>query len=174
MAHWLAVGQGLLIIAASRSHSTTQNSLGLPWMSDRPVAGTSTWQHTAFTRDKHPCSRRDSKPQSQKASGRRPTSLIARPLGSAHFITSNRTWLMLKVQTRFSILKLIWFTDTWVIWQDRFILKGAEKKKSTNHQDCENRYNLCWRISICIGFQLRSRKHKLSLYEARDIYGYNI
>jgi len=27
--------------------------------------GTSTWQHTTLTTDRHPCPRRDSKPQSQ-------------------------------------------------------------------------------------------------------------
>ena len=27
---------------------------GLLWMSDRPVADTSTWQHTTLTREKHP------------------------------------------------------------------------------------------------------------------------
>jgi hypothetical protein len=30
------------------------------------------WQHTTLTRDRHPCPRRDSNPQSQQASGRRP------------------------------------------------------------------------------------------------------
>ena len=34
---------------------------------------TSTWQHTTLTTDKHPCPRWDSNPQSQQASGRRPT-----------------------------------------------------------------------------------------------------
>jgi len=37
-----------------------------------PDAGTSTWQHTTITTDRHPCSRRDSNPQTQQASGRRP------------------------------------------------------------------------------------------------------
>jgi hypothetical protein len=52
------------------------------WPSDKPVAETSTWQHTTLTRDRHPCPRPDSNPQSQQASGRRPTP-TARPLGSA-------------------------------------------------------------------------------------------
>ena len=42
-------------------------------MSDQPDAQTSTWQHTTLTRDRHPCPRRDSNPQFQPASGRRPT-----------------------------------------------------------------------------------------------------
>ena len=54
------------------------HSARLLWMSDQPVAETSTWQHTTFTRDKHPCPRRDSNPQSQQASGRRPTALTDR------------------------------------------------------------------------------------------------
>jgi hypothetical protein len=63
------VGQGLLIVEASRSHSDTPHSLGLLWTSDLPVAHTSTWQHTTLKRDRDPCPRRDSNPQSQKASG---------------------------------------------------------------------------------------------------------
>ena len=55
---------GLLTIEASRSHSDTPHSVGLPWMSDQPVAETSIWQHTTFTRDKYPCPRRDSNSQS--------------------------------------------------------------------------------------------------------------
>ena len=54
------------------------------WTSDQLVAETSAWQHTTLTRDKHPCPRRDSNPQSQQAKGRRPTPLIARPPGSAY------------------------------------------------------------------------------------------
>ena len=36
------VGQDLLIIEASRSHSDTPESVGLPWTSDQPDAETST------------------------------------------------------------------------------------------------------------------------------------
>jgi hypothetical protein len=48
-------------------------SVGLLWTSDRLGAETSTWQHTTLTTDKHPCPRRDSSSQSQRAGGRRPT-----------------------------------------------------------------------------------------------------
>jgi hypothetical protein len=51
----------------------TSRSVGLLWTSDRPVAETSTWQHTTLTRDRHPCLRGDLNPQSQQANGRRPT-----------------------------------------------------------------------------------------------------
>jgi hypothetical protein len=64
-------GLDLLIIEASRSHSDTLHSVGLLWTSDQSNAGTSTWQHTTLTTDRHPCPRRDSNPQSQQASGRR-------------------------------------------------------------------------------------------------------
>jgi len=83
MAHQPLVCQGLLIIEDSRPHSDTQHSLGLLWTSDQPDAETSTWQHTTLTTDGHPCPRRDSNPQSQQASCRRPTPYTARPLGSA-------------------------------------------------------------------------------------------
>jgi len=50
-------GQGLLMVKGSRSHPDTAQSVGLLWTSDRPVAETSTWQHTTLTTDRHPCSR---------------------------------------------------------------------------------------------------------------------
>jgi hypothetical protein len=49
------VGEGLLIIEASRPHSNAPNSVGLLWTSDQPDANTSTWEHTTLTRDRHPC-----------------------------------------------------------------------------------------------------------------------
>jgi hypothetical protein len=39
------VGQGLLVIEASRSHSDTLHSTGLLWASDQSDAETCTWQH---------------------------------------------------------------------------------------------------------------------------------
>jgi len=57
----------------SLSYSEPPHSVGLLWTSDQPDAETSTWQHTAFTRDRLPCPRRDWYPQSQQASDRRPT-----------------------------------------------------------------------------------------------------
>ena len=65
------VGQGLLIVQASWSHSDTSYSVGLLWTSDQPNAETSTWQHTALTTDRHTCHRRDSNSQTQQASGHR-------------------------------------------------------------------------------------------------------
>jgi len=75
----IPVGQGLLINEDSWSHSDTPQSVGLLWTSDQLVAEASTRQHTTFTTDRHPCPRWDSNPQSQQASGRRPTSWTARP-----------------------------------------------------------------------------------------------
>jgi len=49
------VGQGLLVIEDSRSHSDTPQSVGLLWTSDQFIAETSTWQHTTLTTDRHPC-----------------------------------------------------------------------------------------------------------------------
>jgi hypothetical protein len=72
MARQPLVGKGLLIIEASRSHSDTPHSVELLWTSDQPDAGTSTWQNATLTTDRYPCSWRDSNPQSQKESSRRP------------------------------------------------------------------------------------------------------
>jgi len=48
-------------------------SVGLLWTSDQLVAETSTWQNTTLTTEEHQCPRWDSNPQSQQASGSRPT-----------------------------------------------------------------------------------------------------
>jgi hypothetical protein len=95
--HSPVAGFSLLVFEVSWSHTTTRHSrLGLLWTSDHSVAETSTWQHTTLTGDKRPCSRWiffflvkhdfissncrynvfnwvNSNPQSQQASGRRPT-----------------------------------------------------------------------------------------------------
>jgi len=63
----------LHLIMLSDTHTHTHTHSVRLWTSDRPIAETSTWQHTTLTRDRHPCRRRDSFPQSQQASGRRPT-----------------------------------------------------------------------------------------------------
>jgi hypothetical protein len=51
----------------------TPQSVGLLWTRDRPLAETSTWQHTTLTRDKHRCTWWESNPQSRQALCRRPT-----------------------------------------------------------------------------------------------------
>ena len=64
MAQQTLVGQGLLILETSRSHSDKTHSVWLLWTSDRPNAGTSTRQHQ---RDIHTSggiwTRNTSKPQ---------------------------------------------------------------------------------------------------------------
>ena len=66
------VSQVRLIFEASRSHSDAPHSVWLLWTGDQPDAGTSTWQNTALTGDRHPWHWRDSNPQSQQAKDRRP------------------------------------------------------------------------------------------------------
>ena len=58
----------------------TPYSVGVLCMRDRLIAQNSAWQHTIFTTERHPSPRRDSKPQCQQASGRRPTPCL-RPRG---------------------------------------------------------------------------------------------
>jgi len=71
--HGATAPSGLLIIVASRSHPLdTSHSVGILWTGDQPVAETSILQHTTLTRDRHPCPRRGSNPQSQQTSGRKP------------------------------------------------------------------------------------------------------
>jgi len=66
------IGQGLLIIEASLSHSETPDLVGLPWTSNQPNTRTSNWQHTTLTRDRHLWRWLDLNPQSQQAGGHRP------------------------------------------------------------------------------------------------------
>jgi len=67
------VSKSLLIIKTSRSQSDTPYSVGLLCTNDHSDAETSTWQHATLTTNKHPCSRRDSKPHSQQEIDCRPT-----------------------------------------------------------------------------------------------------
>jgi len=48
------VGQGLLSIEDSPSHSNTPYSVEHLWTSDQPDAGISNWQHTTIITDRHP------------------------------------------------------------------------------------------------------------------------
>jgi len=55
------------------THKGPPHLVGPLWTSDRPDAKISIQHHTILTIDKYPCCRWDSNPQSEKASGRRPT-----------------------------------------------------------------------------------------------------
>jgi hypothetical protein len=48
------VGQGLLIVEASRSQSDTPHLVGLFWTSDQSDTEAFIWQRTTLTRDKSP------------------------------------------------------------------------------------------------------------------------
>jgi len=67
------MGLGVLTFEVPRSHSDILHLVGLLLTSDRSFAGTSTWRYTTLTRDRLPFPRQDSKPQTQQASGSRPT-----------------------------------------------------------------------------------------------------
>jgi hypothetical protein len=79
------VGPGLLY-EVHRLHSDTPHSVGLLWTRDRPVAETSTCQHTALKRDIHDLSGiRSRNPKEREAADAR---LTAWPLGSAQVLHS--------------------------------------------------------------------------------------
>jgi hypothetical protein len=75
MAQQPLIGHGVLIIEASLLHSDTSHSVRILWTSDQPDAETSTWQHTPLTRDRQPCSWRDSIPKSQQSERRQTRTL---------------------------------------------------------------------------------------------------
>ena len=92
------VGQGFLIRDVSWPHSDTPHSTTLLWTSDQPGAEASTRQDTTFIRHRHPCPPpRNSNPESQQASGRRPTLKTALPLGSALLPTRKKNKFTLKI-----------------------------------------------------------------------------
>ena len=72
------VGQGLLIVEASRSHSYTPHSVELLRTSDQPDAETSTWQHTIFSRERHHAT---NEIRTRNPSKRAATDLRLRPRG---------------------------------------------------------------------------------------------
>jgi len=78
------VGQGLLIVEVSRSHSDTPHSVGLLWTSDRPYAKTYAWNRTTITRDRQQCPPAAGfEPAIPATRSRRPTPYTARAPGSA-------------------------------------------------------------------------------------------
>jgi len=54
-------------MAAPDGTQTHTYSVELLWTRDQPVTEACTWQHTTFTTDRHPCTRRDSNPKFRKA-----------------------------------------------------------------------------------------------------------
>ena len=104
-------GPGLLVTEASWSHSDTPHLVGLLWTSDRPPdAETSTWQHTSFTEDKHPCPQWDLNLQFQQVSDCRPTPRTAWLLGlycPKHTVFLNTLTLL----RRTNIMRLAWQPD---------------------------------------------------------------
>jgi hypothetical protein len=75
-------GIGRLTVEVSRSDSDTSHSVGFLWTRDRPVAESSTGQHTTFTTDIHaPCGIRTRNRRSRWPRGVRRRSAAARLLG---------------------------------------------------------------------------------------------
>jgi hypothetical protein len=81
MAQQPLVGQGLLIIEASRSHSDTPQSVGLLCTSDQPDAETSIWQNNTHKTDNHASGGIRTHNSSKRAAA--DTQQTARPLRSA-------------------------------------------------------------------------------------------
>jgi len=77
------------------SRSTTHtNSVGLLWMSDRPFAETSTWQHIPFTTERAPRLRLDSNPQSQEPNGLGPIPYTDGHQNQLSYFYEHETWLI--------------------------------------------------------------------------------
>ena len=103
------VGQSLLIIEDSWSHSDTPHSVGLLWTSDQPDAEICTWQHITLTTYRHLCLWWDSNPQSTIPASERPQfhalDRAATGIGQVKWLSSLITQLTLKT--------------TWIEWKLR-------------------------------------------------------
>ena len=88
-----------LLCEVLRPHSDTPHSLGLFWTIAQLVAETSTWQHTTFTKDRHPCPGgiRTHNPSKREAADRR-----LRPRGQLHRLSQNHSSLI-SFQKRFTL-----------------------------------------------------------------------
>ena len=101
------VGQGLLIIEASRSHSETTHSVGLLWMNDQLYAQTSTCTtHNIHNRQTY-MPPTGFEPQSQQASGRAATGIGT--------LTCNTIYCLLLY---FNVIKYVSLNDFLVVLSD--------------------------------------------------------
>ena len=99
--------------------SDPPHSVGVLWTSDQPNAETAPWKHKILSRDRHPCCRWDSKPQSQQASGHRYTPWTARSLGSVFLLRYQEIFSYLGIYgVKRQVLRLtlhyryMWCTDS--------------------------------------------------------------
>jgi hypothetical protein len=108
MAQQPLMGQGRLIIEASRSHSDTPHSVVLLWTRDRCVAEASTRQHTTLTRDRfEPAIPASERPQTHALE------IAATVIGHFHICLSSsrrrkaarREWWFLVIKSK--VLKLL-------------------------------------------------------------------
>jgi hypothetical protein len=147
------VGQGLLITEASRSYWDELHSVGLFWTSDQPVAETSTWQHTTITRNRRPCTRRDSNSHSQQFQRPQTHTLyraaarIAHRFCTAEYMGIERT-VMSKVLGLFFLLGISpaseFYVPTFRNTVSSIFISDVVKNSSFNHSD----HNWNWRDNV--------------------------
>jgi hypothetical protein len=101
---------------------------------------------TYYTTKKHPCPGWDSNPQSQQASGRRPTSYIARPLESAGLQMSNQqAFYSLIIREQCNPLPISAVT-AYLVAISSYVsaLDPLQKKKNVCHCHHCHRHNRHW------------------------------
>jgi hypothetical protein len=123
MAQQPPVGQGLLIIEASRSHSDTPQSVGLLRTSDRPIAKTSTWQYATLARDNYPCPGGIRIPASERSKTHAADRMAAR-IGSARLFEI--------IVSGYKITVLCWLPTPRYRHQESATLARQDMKKKQN------------------------------------------
>ena len=102
------------------NHTQRRITVGRTSLDERSARRRDHYLTTHNTQHKHPCPRRDSNPQSQQASGRRPTPQTARPLRSANI----SSYLMINTMRLLrNIKRLMPFRDINVIKWKKLIKK---------------------------------------------------
>jgi hypothetical protein len=82
---------GRLVVEESTSHSDTP-TFGMTPLDEGSVRHIDLQTDTKLTRDKYPCPRRDSKPQTWQASGRRPMPQTAQPPAATLLLDNSREY----------------------------------------------------------------------------------
>jgi len=127
------MGQGLLSIEDSWSHSDTPHSVGLLWTSDLHMAETSTWQDTTVTTDIHePGGIRTRNSSKQAATDSRPRLRSHWDQQSVHLMYQIHAFTVYNITV----------TSIWHVLAGQFNHQEVHYKSKTIHSEMNNIYVL--------------------------------
>jgi hypothetical protein len=186
------VGQGLLVIEASRSHSDTPHSVGLLWTSVSP-AQRHLPDNTQHSQETHPCHRRDSNPSPSKRAAAN-AHLSPSVIGIGWIVDIKVKILYALLRTHADCLPLIYLVRAWIAreWRLWLLVRSPEVdlqrasrfwslslanwatfwtlRRSPSSSRDTGRHLLCWPLcgtrSVCVTafppYQLRTKEDPFS------------